>query len=121
MWSICFIIFFRSALSFFFFFFFLMIRRPPRSTLFPYTTLFRSELGRVPAAYLLAPDECNNDITNYWVFSPPGLIRLAERSGWRVLASLRSGASESDPTTAAGDERQFLLLESTGSLTGVAR
>src|SRR5438132_14311371 len=33
----CFTIFF-----FFFFFFFLMIRRPPRSTLFPYTTLFRS-------------------------------------------------------------------------------
>src|SRR3954466_16431675 len=29
-----------------FFFFFLMIRRPPRSTLFPYTTLFRS--GRRP-------------------------------------------------------------------------
>src|SRR2546426_4806076 len=27
---------------FFFLFFFLMIRRPPRSTLFPYTTLFRS-------------------------------------------------------------------------------
>src|SRR6266480_7361242 len=36
---------------FFIFFFFLMIRRPPRSTLFPYTTLFRSheaggEVGR---------------------------------------------------------------------------
>src|SRR2546423_4119519 len=31
------------------FFFFLMIRRPPRSTLFPYTTLFRS-LGRDGAA-----------------------------------------------------------------------
>src|SRR2546430_11444344 len=35
------------------FFFFLMIRRPPRSTLFPYTTLFRSHprarlLGRAP-------------------------------------------------------------------------
>src|SRR2546427_9379605 len=30
-----------------FFFFFLMIRRPPRSTLFPYTTLFRS-LRRLP-------------------------------------------------------------------------
>src|SRR5256885_14561951 len=30
---------------FFFFFFFLMIRRPPRSTLFPYTTLFRSGLA----------------------------------------------------------------------------
>src|SRR3712207_7948136 len=31
------------------FFFFLMIRRPPRSTLFPYTTLFRSELSAQPA------------------------------------------------------------------------
>src|SRR2546422_3671560 len=30
------------SLFLFFFFFFLMIRRPPRSTLFPYTTLFRS-------------------------------------------------------------------------------
>src|SRR3712207_7966361 len=30
------------AAIFLFFFFFLMIRRPPRSTLFPYTTLFRS-------------------------------------------------------------------------------
>src|SRR5947208_4478164 len=29
----------------FVFFFFLMIRRPPRSTLFPYTTLFRSHRG----------------------------------------------------------------------------
>ena len=30
-----------------FLFFFLMIRRPPRSTLFPYTTLFRSGVGVV--------------------------------------------------------------------------
>src|SRR3712207_8932474 len=30
------------SLTCYFFFFFLMIRRPPRSTLFPYTTLFRS-------------------------------------------------------------------------------
>src|SRR2546430_9977384 len=34
------------SLSFPFYFFFLMIRRPPRSTLFPYTTLFRSPLHR---------------------------------------------------------------------------
>src|SRR2546427_11821880 len=31
----------------FFFFFFLMIRRPPRSTLFPYTTLFRSRMHQM--------------------------------------------------------------------------
>src|SRR3712207_9132048 len=35
------------------FFFFLMIRRPPRSTLFPYTTLFRS----IPEVDLLLPNE----------------------------------------------------------------
>src|SRR6266536_6451220 len=50
--------FFSLSLSLFpLFFFFLMIRRPPRSTLFPYTTLFRSarhhellEPGRTPRA-----------------------------------------------------------------------
>src|SRR5690348_17992452 len=40
----------------FFYFFFLMIRRPPRSTLFPYTTLFRSSqyqlTRRTPGASL---------------------------------------------------------------------
>src|SRR6266446_10037700 len=41
------IILYFSCFVFFFFFFFLMIRRPPRSTLFPYTTLFRS-CGRWP-------------------------------------------------------------------------
>src|SRR5256885_4124453 len=40
------------------FFFFLMIRRPPRSTLFPYTTLFRSGVGqRVRACALLRGSE----------------------------------------------------------------
>src|SRR5262245_66549263 len=37
-----------------FFFFFLMIRRPPRSTLFPYTTLFRS-IGTIIAYGPLQP------------------------------------------------------------------
>src|SRR5438093_8911049 len=44
-----------SVYPFFSFFFFLMIRRPPRSTLFPYTTLFRSSrcwrARRSPPAY----------------------------------------------------------------------
>src|SRR2546425_3522504 len=38
------------------FFFFLMIRRPPRSTLFPYTTLFRSELRHDVVARVLGLD-----------------------------------------------------------------
>src|SRR3712207_8599803 len=39
-------------------FFFLMIRRPPRSALFPYTTLFRSKLHRfvLRPSELLAPE-----------------------------------------------------------------
>src|SRR5690349_25031611 len=48
MFSCVFLSYFCSFLSilvyYFYFFFFLMIRRPPRSTLFPYTTLFRSRL-----------------------------------------------------------------------------
>src|SRR5256885_12284726 len=37
------------------FFFFLMIRRPPRSTLFPYTTLFRSVFGCEKAVSVAGP------------------------------------------------------------------
>src|SRR3712207_7622496 len=37
---------FESSRRFLRYFFFLMIRRPPRSTLFPYTTLFRSHPDR---------------------------------------------------------------------------
>src|SRR5712672_3968071 len=50
----CFVCFFYFFFFFlFFFFFFLMIRRPPRSTLFPYTTLFRSEIADVVADLVL--------------------------------------------------------------------
>src|SRR5260370_10212139 len=38
-----------------FFFFFLMIRRPPRSTLFPYTTLFRSISSASDVPHACAP------------------------------------------------------------------
>src|SRR2546430_11219906 len=58
-----------------FFFFFLMIRRPPRSTLFPYTTLFRSRqvlaLGHYPRAdahrgrsWTQAPDQRSEEHTS---------------------------------------------------------
>src|SRR2546421_11644679 len=41
--SLLFFVLTHTHLPSFLFFFFLMIRRPPRSTLFPYTTLFRSK------------------------------------------------------------------------------
>src|SRR2546430_12272512 len=43
---LCFCLF-LSRFRYIFVFFFLMIRRPPRSTLFPYTTLFRSHAVRI--------------------------------------------------------------------------
>src|SRR3712207_9515820 len=48
---------FLTLLYFITFFFFLMIRRPPRSTLFPYTTFFRSPPGySSPASSSAASD-----------------------------------------------------------------
>src|SRR5256884_2680575 len=44
----------------YFFFFFLMIRRPPRSTLFPYTTLFRSQVKGVAGAWKDLTDNVNS-------------------------------------------------------------
>src|SRR6266496_6021141 len=44
--------FYSVRFCFFLFFFFLMIRRPPRSTLFPYTTLFRSHGRTHPGAHI---------------------------------------------------------------------
>src|SRR5258705_12893342 len=57
--------FFFSFFVFYFslFFFFLMIRRPPRSTLFPYTTLFRSALKGLRVRKLKIPPTSN--------FQPP--------------------------------------------------
>src|SRR6266478_8101022 len=56
----CFCSFFFLSFVIFFFFFFLMIRRPPRSTLFPYTTLFRSR--RVPAGSCPASRPAPRDV-----------------------------------------------------------
>src|SRR5438270_8051620 len=58
---------------FYFSFFFLMIRRPPRSTLFPYTTLFRSRFESssvpttLPTAYDVYPLDGRHDGGYYTV------------------------------------------------------
>src|SRR3990172_5451604 len=49
--------------------FFLMIRRPPRSTLFPYTTLFRSRSATVSSASSQDTSR-HSDRSNAWVRSP---------------------------------------------------
>src|SRR3712207_9322115 len=68
-------------------FFFLMIRRPPRSTLFPYTTLFRSP--RVEEWVLIEWPEAEKEPTKYWLstLSPDtALADLVEQAKlrWRI-------------------------------------
>src|SRR2546422_7063060 len=55
-------------------FFFLMIRRPPRSTLFPYTTLFRSPVFSDPAVG--SPDDLYRALAGHIVWH--GLQELAQ-------------------------------------------
>src|SRR2546422_7731400 len=52
---VCYFLWRRTVIVFLSFFFFLMIRRPPRSTLFPYTTLFRSDRSRGRRLHLASP------------------------------------------------------------------
>lgn len=73
----------------------------------------RVHIDTEPLAYLLDRREANNDPTNFWIFSPAGLVRLLERTGWQVAAEKRVGcAVDSDPVNPAADERTFVLLRS---------
>ncbi len=63
-------------------------------------------------AYLLGPDECNNDATNFWIFSRQGLQRLVERTGWQVRDFVTFGDNEaSNPQDNEHDQRAFMYLE----------
>src|SRR3712207_8286383 len=86
--------------------FFLMIRRPPRSTLFPYTTLFRSSLSTV-----------TSESPAFWFGSSPGATVLLW-SGFAVAfaagsASLsppaRAAPTRSEEHTSELQSRQYLV------------
>src|SRR2546429_6766520 len=68
-----------------------MIRRPPRSTLFPYTTLFRSEIV-VPAAAQRQPVEAADDVGRERVVLPV----LPEPEHPRVSQPLGARAAKRD-------------------------
>src|SRR5256885_16777670 len=60
------------------FFFFLMIRRPPRSTLFPYTTLFRSGVEPIEGVGHDGHDKGRHE---------PGRVHQADRKSTRLNSS----------------------------------
>jgi len=90
-------------LTFFFFFFFLMIRRPPRSTLFPYTTLFRSVSSQAKWLQTSAPRSLSKSsirptanrraLCEIALFAPVavGSIAAAAVEGNRPSAAYRPG------------------------------
>src|SRR3712207_9041647 len=84
-----------------FFFFFLMIRRPPRSTLFPYTTLFRSS-----AAQVGAPTKRSADAVGTTVTSCPDSVR--RRSSSHALYAAMPPA-RSEEHTSELQSRQYLV------------
>src|SRR2546430_15435342 len=86
------LLFLSILISFFFFFFFLMIRRPPRSTLFPYTTLFRSgadnrifQAGSLPDSVYAAAPRVNFTPGDY--FAPQA--HLVTLNAHRVLGGMQ--------------------------------
>ena len=71
------------------------------------------QISQAPMAYLLGPQECNNDSTNFWIFSEEGLKRLINRTGWSLLSYLSIGlTANSTPADPERDERAFCLLRS---------
>src|SRR3712207_8134816 len=96
-------------------FFFLMIRRPPRSTLFPYTTLFRS-LYQIDFQEMLASHkEAGADIT---VATIP--VSAKEASEFGILKT-EGGMIRSEEHTSELQSRQYLvcrlLLEKKKTIT----
>ena len=66
-----------------------------------------------PVAYLVGPEELNNDCSNYWVFSEAGLHRILTRANWEVCDWASFGAAKySDPVHPEADERAYCLLRS---------
>src|SRR5258707_4375068 len=77
-------------------FFFLMIRRPPRSTLFPYTTLFRSQAQPLPAIGYLT------------LRTPDGDSRM-QAAFMRGLAEAGVAENRSEEHTSELQSRQYLV------------
>src|SRR5256885_10482861 len=73
-----------------------MIRRPPRSTLFPYTTLFRSSAGRLKAKHVIHAAVMGQDLV-----TSAALIETATRNALR-LADSRGLASIALPAFGTG-------------------
>src|SRR3712207_8800592 len=85
-----------------------MIRRPPRSTLFPYTTLFRSHgipLGRL--LHLLVEDQ--HHVVALLAQQPLGLVAVVLAVALQLLDLLLQVVARSEEHTSELQSRQYLV------------
>src|SRR3712207_8382344 len=94
-----------------------MIRRPPRSTLFPYTTLFRSSVGSEPAVWgsviekadLRSPASSGCSHCCFWS-SVPASARISELPESGAALPKTTGANgRSEEHTSELQSRQYLV------------
>src|SRR3712207_7999843 len=83
-----------------------MIRRPPRSTLFPYTTLFRSDLRAYDAPG--APQDGGQDLAAY-PQEPRGVLRRERRGADPRGLRRPQAAVRSEEHTSELQSRQYLV------------
>src|SRR3712207_7742384 len=84
-----------------------MIRRPPRSTLFPYTTLFRSQeleaaLQQVPDRVPIDPGALEGDVGD-------AVLRQPLRQAQHVRSCRAEGPGRSEEHTSELQSRQYLV------------
>src|SRR2546422_7743766 len=76
-----------------------MIRRPPRSPLFPYTTLFRSLIGKLPQGFLL--NKVVEGTSGRWIHAThAGWLEKTDLESVAQVASSRTAVPDSDTTQA---------------------
>src|SRR2546427_1768893 len=90
-----------------------MIRRPPRSTLFPYTTLFRSIISAPTAPVAPTTATVYADFCFMTRYSTPKLPDIACQDGWRRCRRRRRGGGGRAPARrqgpgATGDRTRYL-------------
>src|SRR5215207_141668 len=119
-----------SAVVFFLllFFFFLMIRRPPRSTLFPYTTLFRSTHPTQRRSSAIGPSPSrrrqvrrSEEHTSELQSRVDLVCRLLLEKKNAAGASARGGRGSPPARVAARDRRPAVAPAVPGSAVGVGR
>src|SRR3712207_8706671 len=84
-------------------FFFLMIRRPPRSTLFPYTTLFRSQ---APCGRAALAASRRRPASRAWRTEARA---VAWQARWAALTPAARAARRSEEHTSELQSRQYLV------------